>query len=63
MKHIPLSNSFLLASLIGLMISAFLTLNGLLDDTWAFLLNFMLIIFVIAAFVSSSPDADDVKLK
>jgi len=63
MKHIPLSNAFLLTSILGLMISVFLTLNGILDETWAFLLNLMFILFVIAAFISAAPDSEEIKLK
>lgn len=63
MKHIPLSNGFMLTSLLGLMISIFLTLNGSLNETWAFLLNLMFILFIVASFVSATPDGDEVRLK
>lgn len=61
MRHVPLSNTFLLISLIGLMITIFLTMNGQLSSTWSFLLILMLILFVIASFVSATPDDDDLK--
>jgi len=61
MKHIPLSNTFFLVSILGLIISVFLALNGVLSDTWAFLFILMFIIFVIAAFVSATPDDEDNK--
>jgi hypothetical protein len=63
MRHIPLSNTFLLLSLLGLMITIFLTLNNTLDLTWSFLLNFMFILFTIASFISATPDDEDLKLK
>lgn len=62
MKHVPLSNGFMLTSLVGLMITIFLTLNGTFNETWAFLLNLMFILFIIASFVSATPDEDDVRL-
>ncbi len=56
MEKIPLSNGFVLTAMLGLIISGYLTLAGYLQGAWAFILNFMFIIFLTAGFVSIAPE-------
>ncbi len=58
MEKVPLSNGFVLTAMLGLIISGYLTLAGILTGAWSFILNFMFIIFLIAGFVSIAPEAE-----
>lgn len=56
MKFTPLSNNFLLVSLIGLIVVGFLLYSGSLNPTWGFTLLVMFLIFLAASFISLTPE-------
>ncbi len=57
----PLPRTFMLASMLGLLISGVYTVSGRLDPTWGF--TFMLIsgIMFIASMLSITPTEEDLK--
>jgi hypothetical protein len=56
--YVPLSNSFMLVSLIGGIIAGWYTLDGTIPLEWGFTMVFMAIIFVVASLVSVRPGED-----
>ncbi len=52
----PLSNGFLIVSLLGVIIFGWYTASGSLPLQWGFTLTFMCVILVVAAMVSATPE-------
>lgn len=57
--RIPLSASFTVFSLIGFIISLFLTMFGTISFSWGFLMIFMFIVFIVSSMISVLPDKND----
>ena len=57
--RIPLSNKFTAFSLIGFMISLFLTLFQRIPLSWGILMIFMFMMFIVSSLISVMPDKDE----
>ncbi|MBI5003414.1 hypothetical protein HZC31_08590 [Candidatus Woesearchaeota archaeon] len=56
---LPLSQSFFLTSILGLVVSAVLTVYGRISPTWGFTFCLVFVMMFIASFVSITPHGKD----
>lgn len=56
---LPLSQSFFLTSILGLVISAVLTVYGRINPTWGFTFCLVFVMMFIASFISITPHGKD----
>jgi hypothetical protein len=58
-SSLPLPQSFFLTSILGLVISAALTISGKLSPSWGFSFCLVFVMMFIASFVSMTPRGSD----